>query len=272
MCSLRKISVSVLLIFFFQTASGRNPYSVSAGAAEAGMGYTCVMKPGFWPSFHNQASIAGINQISFGLNYENRFGLSELASRSAAAIIPAGKATLGALFSHFGYKDFSRRMAGVACGLALSEKISAGIQIDYFSERTLSEYSDRQSLTFETGIIFKPVENIRFGVHLFNPVPNSMRKSYLPSGVRAGAGIYLNRWLFAGAELQMSSGKSLVVKTGLEYETGKGFTFRGGFCSENTSFSFGFGYLMKNIKTDFSLATHERLGITPSVSLILQIP
>ena len=59
-------------------------------------------------------------------------------------VIPAGKASIGAAYSHFGYSDFKRDVAGLACGLKLSEKIAAGVQIDYFSERTSGEYNNYQ--------------------------------------------------------------------------------------------------------------------------------
>jgi hypothetical protein len=269
--SLRKIPVSVLLIFLFSSASGSDPYLFTAGAAEAGMSYSCVMKSGFWSSFHNQALLTLNSSFSFGINYQNRFNISELGTRSAGFVIPAGKACLGMLYSHFGYNDFARHTAGLACALKLSEKISAGIQTDFFAEKTPGEYNERKSLTFEAGILIMPSEKISLGLHIFNPVPNSLRKSYLPSSIKAGAGIYLNRSLFAGAEAEISMGKNIVLKTGMEYETGKNFRIRGGFSSENTSFSFGIGYLIKFAQLDLGFTTHERLGVTTSASIIFQL-
>jgi hypothetical protein len=269
--SLHKISVSVFFVFLSLSASGGDPYRLSAGAAEAGMAYSCVMKSGFWSSFHNQASLAYNNSFSFGFNYENRFSIRELGIRSAGLIIPAGKASLGAVYSHFGYTDFRREMAALSCGIKLSEKISAGIQVDYFSEKTTGEYSNRQSLTFEAGLLIIPSENIHLGVHLFNPFPNSLRKSYLPSTVRIGAGIDLSKTLFGGVEAEMSTGNKLIFKSGFEYEAGKGVWLRGGFNTDNTSFSFGFGYLVKFVKIDIGFVTHEKLGVTSSASLIFQI-
>ena len=66
-------------------------------------------------------------------------------------------------------------MTGLASGMKLSEKISAGIQIDYFSERTSGEYNN-QLITCEAGLVFVPKENTRIGIHVFNPVPGSLRK------------------------------------------------------------------------------------------------
>lgn len=269
--SLHKISVSVFYIFLSLTASGGDPYRPSAGAGEAGMGYVCIMKNGFWSSFHNQASLAYNNSFSFGINYENRFSIRELGTRSVGMIIPAGKASLGVVYSHFGYTDFKRDMTGLACGIKLSEKISAGIQVDYFSERASGEYGNNQSVTCEAGLLVTPSENIRIGIHLFNPVPNSIRKTYLPTTLRVGAGTDLNKLLFAGVEVEMSSGSKLIIRTGFEYEVAKKLWIRSGFSTNNNSFSFGLGYLAKIAQINLGFTTHEKLGVTSSVSLIFKI-
>ncbi len=271
MYSLHKISVSVFLIFFSAISRAGDPYPIFAGAGEAGTGYACIMKTGFWSSFHNQAALADNNSFTFGINYENRFNINELGTRTAGVVIPAGKASLGMVYSHFGYTDFNRQMAGVACGMSLSENLSAGVQIDYFSEHTPGEYNYHQAITFETGIQMNPSEKIRLGIHLFNPLPGSLRKRYLPSSVRAGAGIFLSRILFAGTEIEMSSGNKLILRSGFEYEVAKKLWLRSGFCTDNTAFSFGLGCLISFVQFDIGFGTHERLGVTSSASLIFNI-
>jgi hypothetical protein len=269
--SLPKISVSFLLFFSFLAASGEDPYRPSAGAGEAGKGFVCIMKGGFWSSFHNQAILAGNNSFSFGFNYENRFNISELGTRSVGMIVPGGKASIAVIYSHFGCTDFKRDMSGLACGMKLTNKIAAGLQVDYFAERTAGEYSNIQSVTCETGLLFTPSENIVIGLHLFNPVPNSLRKSFLPTSLRIGAGTNLNKLLFTGIEAEMSSGNNLIFRTGFEYEAAKKLWLRGGFCTDNNAFSFGLGFLLKIVQTDISFVTHEKLGVTSSVSLIFKI-
>jgi hypothetical protein len=269
--SLLKISVSFILTFFSLVTSKGEIHLFPAGAAEAGMGNACVMKPGFWSSFQNQANLGYNNSFGCGLNYEDRFRISELGTRSIAITVPAGKASIGALYSHFGYTDYKREMTGLACGIKLSEKISAGVQTDYFSEKLSGEYNNIQSLTFETGLIFLPSENTRIGIHLFNPIPNSLRKTYLPATLRIGAGTELNKLLFLGIEAEMSSGSKLIIRTGFEYEALKKLWLRGGFSTENNSFSFGLGYLAKSVKLDLGFSTHEKLGVTSSVSIIFLI-
>ena len=269
--SLLKISVSVLFIFFSLAASGGDPYRPSAGAGEAGTGYVCIMKNGFWSSFHNQASLAYNNSFSLGFNYENRFNIKELGTRTAGITIPVGKASIAALYSDFGYSDFKRDMTGLACGMKLSKKISAGLQVDYFSEKTSGEYDNIQFVTCEAGLLVTPSENLRIGLHIFNPIPNTIRKTYLPTSLRIGTGTNLNKLLFAGIEAEMSSGSKLIIRTGFEYEAAKKLWLRGGFSTDNNSFSFGLGYFVKIAQIDLGFVTHEKLGVTSSVSLIFKI-
>ncbi|NMC38655.1 MAG: hypothetical protein GYA41_10065 [Bacteroidales bacterium] len=268
--SLHKISVSLLLFFLFLKSSGIDGYRYVAGAPESGMAGSCVMKPDFWSSFYNQASLPFIRTRTFGINYDNRFCLKELGTGTAGLIFPSGRATLGVVCSHFGYKDFRRQSAAIACGLKLSGKTSAGIQIDYFRESFPGTENKTNSVTFEGGLLFDVTENIRLGMHVFNPVPNSLRKNSLHSGLSAGAGIQLNKLFFASAEVGMVTGEKIVIMTGIEYSAAENIRIRGGFRSENNSFSFGFGYEYRHVRLDLGFASHDRLGITSSASMILQ--
>lgn len=269
--SLRKISVSILLFFLPLSVYSGNPYHFPDGAPEAGMGSVCIIRHGFWSSFSNQALLADNHSVMIGINYESRFFINELGTRTIGGIFPAGNASVGIHYSNFGYSDFRRETAAVASGLALSENLSAGVQIDYFSEKASGEYDNNQYVTFEAGMTYEPSSGVIIAIHIFNPVPGSLRKFNLPASLSAGAGIELSNILFAGAEAEITTGRSIVLKTGFEYEAAKGFWLRGGFITENTSFSFGLGYMFKSLKIDLSFATHERLGVTSGASLIFKI-
>jgi hypothetical protein len=229
------------------------------------------MKTGFWSSFSNQSLLAYNRSFSAGVNYENRFGIAELGTCTAGTVFTAGKNSVGIIYSHFGYPEFRRNMAGISCGMPLSENISAGVQVDYFSEVLPGEYDNIKVLTFEAGASFDLSEKVSAAIHLFNPVPNSLRRSVLPSTITAGAGIDLSKTLFAGTEVEMSTKEKLIIRAGFEYEAAKKFWIRGGYSSENSSFSFGIGYLLKSMKIDLGFSTHDRLGVTSSVSLIYRI-
>jgi hypothetical protein len=69
----------------------------------------------------------------------------------------------------------------------------------------------------------------------------------------------------------MSTLSNLIVRTGFEYEAVKKLWLRGGYSSDNNSFSFGLGYLIKLVQMDIGFVTHENLGVTSSISLIFKI-
>jgi hypothetical protein len=235
------------------------------------MGSLCVMRPGFWSSFGNPALLSENNSLYAGVNYENRFNICELGTRTIGLAIPARSTSLGIIYSHFGYSDFRRSSIGLSCGMPLSENFSAGARVDYFFENTSGDYDNSQSVTCEAGIFFRPNENINIGIHIFNPVPNSLRKRIMPSSLRAGAGIKLSKVLFAGAEAEMTTARNIIIRTGFEYEPGKNIFLRAGFSSENTSFTFGLGYRLKMVMIDLGFATHEKLGITSAASLVFRV-
>ncbi|HEX2967601.1 MAG TPA: hypothetical protein VHO46_00760 [Bacteroidales bacterium] len=271
MNSLLRFSVSLVLVLLFAGANANDPLRIVAGAAEAGMNYACVTQTSFWSSFHNQASLAFNKDYSAGFSYADRFGLKELSTRSAGVVIPAGRTSIGALYSNFGYSDFRRHAAGLACGLKLSGKLAAGVEADYFDEKTYGEYEERHAITFQAGVMLMPRENIRIGLQLFNPLPESLSDSYLPSSIRVGAGLQLNSDLFAAAEAEMNSKSGFLARMGFEYEALKKLFIRGGFCSQNTSFSFGLGYRLKFVQLDLGFITHDRLGVSSSASMIFKI-
>jgi hypothetical protein len=269
--SLHKISVSVLLFVFASNTSAQDSYILPAGADEAGMGYSCVAKPGFWSSFSNPASLASQKEPAAGICYENRFNISELGIRTAGLVIPAGTTTLGVVYSNFGYRYFSRHKAGLASGLNLSEKLAAGVQIDYFYEHVPGENNDRSRLTFAAGALFKASEAVRLGFRIFNPIPGSVRKHFLPASVEAGAEVVLGRPLSATAQAEIEEGKKMRISMGFEYAVRAGFKIRGGFTSGSSSFCFGLGYRVKSVSADLGFMVHDRLGVTSVASVVFNL-
>ncbi|HQB37399.1 MAG TPA: hypothetical protein PLI41_07620 [Bacteroidales bacterium] len=271
MFSLRKISVLLLLYSVPLALSGEDPMWYSAGAAGTGMGSVSATGSGFWSSFSNQALLTENNSYSAGISFLSRFNIPELGTYSAGLILPAGKSTGGIMYYRFGYSEYKREKIGLACGMRMSKKISAGVQIDYVAVRTSNKYIGAQSLTFETGLLIHASENVSVGIHLFNPVPNSLRKSFVPSSLSAGVETELSRSLNAAAELSMSSERPLTIRLGFDYEAINKLHLRGGFSTENTSFTFGTGFTWNSVIIDLAFATHERLGITSAASLIFII-
>lgn len=270
--SLRRISNLILFTFLFFPLPGQNPYRLKQGAEEAGMGAVCLTNPSFTGCFQNQALLPDFNSLTLGVNYENRFNIKELGTRTIGLVIPMEGVSLGAVYSHFGYSDFYRTFTGIAAGTKIAQKVSAGIQIDYITEKGWDEYSGNRAVTFEAGITIAVAQNSKIAVHLFNPLPNSLRKTELPSTISLGVGSQIVDELYLGAEMVLNTGEQPGIKTGFTYEAAKNLKIRGGFSSPNNSFTLGIGYALKPVKIDFAFITHESLGLTSMVSLQFMLP
>jgi len=266
--SLQNITVSVVIFLSaasVATANGIN--RPAAGAGEAGMAYVCIMKPGLWASFHNQASLAYCHNTAFSFSYESRFGIKELSVKSACLIIPAGNGSAGLFYSRSGFTDYRREVTGLASALKLAPGLSAGVQIDLLAEHQQGEYKDYLQVSCEAGLIYEISHDIRMGIHIFNPVPNSLRNVPVPSSIRTGAGISISESLFAGLEAEMISGGKLNIRTGFEYKTVKNASLRCGYSTAEPSFSFGFGWITGPAIVDIAFSTHPRLGVTSCFSV-----
>jgi len=264
--SLQKITVSLVLLLLSAVATADGFYRPAAGAGEAGMAYVCIMKPGLWSSFHNQASLSYYHNAAFSFSYENRFAIKELAVKSACLIIPAGSGSAGIFYSRSGFTGYRRETIAMASGLKLASDLSAGVQIDLFAEHQQGEYKDYLQVSCEAGLIYEPSRDIRVGIHIFNPIPNSLRNIPMPSSIRAGAGMTISEGLFAGFEAELVSGRKPVFRSGFEYATGKKAILRCGYSTAEPSFTFGIGFLTGPASVDIAFSTHPRLGITSGLT------
>ena len=267
MVSLQKIAVSGIFVLWSSFAGSISPGRPVAGAGDAGMSFAGMMKPGVWSSFQNQALLPLLDRAAFAFSFENRFGLKELTSRSVCLTIPSGHAAAGMFYSRYGSPDFRRETTGLAAGVMLGPNLSAGVETDLFIAHSAGDYRDYYLISFQGGLLFSIRKNVSAAIHIFNPIPNIIRKSALPSAISAGAGIRINSDLFAGLVAEMITGSEICLRTGFEYTAGKKFKIRGGYSSSGPSFSLGAGWSAGPALLDIAFVTHPQLGITPSLSV-----
>ncbi|MCC6690413.1 MAG: hypothetical protein IT235_02660, partial [Bacteroidia bacterium] len=164
--------LSTTLLFFTELHAAQFCYPV--GAQQGAMGGASVMFSDVWSAFNNQAGLAYIKTISAGANYENRFLLPELSLRSLALVLPFKGTTFGLSASSFGYRLYSENKYGLAIAKTFSDKISAGIQLDYLNLHIAESYANKNVMTAEIGMLAKPLKNLIISAHVFNPVRSKL--------------------------------------------------------------------------------------------------
>ena len=241
------------------------------GARSAGLANASVTFSDLWSSFHNQAGLADLKDVTAGVYFENKFLISDLSLKGLAVAIPTTKSGTFALsVTQFGGSLYSEKKAGIGYGKKLSETFSAGVQLDYLSTYIAEDYGTRNSFAVEAGFIAEPIKNLKLGAHLFNPNKAKVAEyadERIPVILRFGASYKFSEKVIISVEEEKDIDLQSVFKAGLEYHVMEAFYLRGGIASNPSLSSFGFGLNINKFVVDFTTSWHQQLGFTPQFAL-----
>jgi hypothetical protein len=239
------------------------------GARSAGMGTAALTLTDVWASNNNQGAMGFVDSKSIGFHFENRFAMKEYSLKALSAVLPLNSGTFGLSLSHFGYSMYSETKIGLGFGKKLSERFSMGIQFDYLNTYIANLYGNKGALAVELGFLAEPVDNFFLAGHVFNPTKSSLadyNDERIPTVMRFGMGYRFDN----KAIITIETEKDLLYKpsfmSGIEFFIVENFVLRAGISTNPTQNSFGLGYVLKNLKIDFSFSTHKELGLSPYVS------
>ena len=262
----------LLTTLFFLSISSVFPIeNHPAGARALGLSNAFVSLTDTWSTFHNQAGIAGLTNVSAGVYYESKFQIDELSLVAGSLVLPAGAGNFGFSFSQFGKGTFKENKFGLAFAKQLGDKISAGIQLDYLAQTFPENERSKGFATFEGGIIFRPAEHLFLGGHVFNPILGGIDspagKIKMPAVFRLGGHYRFDESVLISFEAEKDTENPAVLKSGIEYLPVKNLALRAGVSGQPVHFTAGMGYNIGNLSADIGFSYHGNLGVTPSVSV-----
>lgn len=257
------------LIFFSLNifAAGEN---FPIGTRPASMANTYVMHADIWSVYHNQAGLGFYPQFSLGFHHENKFIVPEYSLHALALSIPVKPGTLGLSYSYFGYDKYNESKIGLAFGKSFGNKLAAGIQTNIHHVYIAGDFDNRNALTVEGGIQYRPNEKTALGIHLFNPTRSNIssnKSDTITTTLRAGASYSPFEKLLLGIEIEKHIDKNPVFKAGIEYQLFESLFLRTGISTNPVQNTFGLGYKMRKIFADIAFTHHQILGFTPHFSL-----
>lgn len=266
---LRRVASKLILIalLFPFSAKSIEPEQ-SPGARSAGIGNSTIALADPWSVFNNQAGLGHQRNFWAGVFHEKRYLLNELSYSSLGSCIPVKPGTFGIGVTHFGYSQFSQSRFGLSYGMMLTKTISAGIGINYHMVRIANGYGSAGCITAEGGIIYKPIEKISIGAHVFNPSQSSFGENQnLPTTFGLGIAYQPVESVLILVQGDDNTLTSPTLRTGLEYSPVKRLSFRAGLITNPMTLSFGLGWNLKNLNLDLAFSYHRVLGYTPHISL-----
>ena len=264
------IFLLINFIAFLNTLNAANDNIAIDGRA-AGLGNASVTLSDIWSVNHNQAGLAYIKNNSAGICYENNYLLTQLSQKAIAMALPIKGGVFGLSICRFGYQLYSESKYGIAFSKMLGEKISAGVQLDYFNTRIAEGYGSKGVPIVELGLQAKLTNNLIIGTHLFNPTRSKIADYYnerIPTIMQLGFNFRFSEKVFTVAEIEKDILNKPNLKFGIEYHPKKELYLRTGFSTKHPSNSFGFGLQLKQMKIDFAFSYSYLLGFTPHAGLI----
>ena len=242
-----------------------------AGARSLALSNSFISISDVWGTFHNQAGLAGFENITSGVFYESKFLVDELSFIAGSMVLPVNAGTLGISFFQFGKGTFKENKFGLAFAKQISEKFSIGIQLDYLMQTFPENERSKGFATFEGGIICSPIENLFLGAHVFNPILGGIEspfgKQKMPAIFRAGGHYNFDNSVLITFETEKNTENPVLFKSGIEFSPVENLALRFGVSGKPVKYTAGMGYNVGKLITDIGFSYHGNLGVTPSVSI-----
>ncbi len=194
--------------------------------------------------------------------------MQELGQAIAMVAVPTAIGNFGFRGFRSGNADFNETVLGLAYGKKLAENFNAGIQFNYFS-RTVASYGKESAVNAELGFLFNISGNLKAGIHIYNPTGVSVGKTSerLASVFTVGLGYAPSKKLFFAADIRKVEDQPVSVHSGFHYYLMDRVRISAGLASAVSSFYFGIGFHLKNLKATAISAHHNILGWSPGMAI-----
>ncbi len=256
--------ISILLVFIFShllSAQISNNTPTSTSIANTGTADTHN-----WASFNNPALLGYIEKSELGLQFENRYLISQLSTKSVQLGFASKLVNTGLSFSHFGYSLYHEMMLGLGFGRSFSNKFAMGVQFNYYTAYFSASNSYRGTLFPQVGLSVTLSPNFNLGFSTFNPFQTNIQTDYtvkrLPSIYSFGSEYFFSPELAWRAQIDKEVSSNYRFATGFDYRMLQSFTVKLG--AYNTDYlvpCIGFGWHAGSFLLDLNCELHPLLGL-----------
>ena len=218
----------------------------------------------------NPATLGWLRRWSVAIDYRQLMVLKGMGYKSIAVGIPTGSiGAAAAYYTHFGDLTYNEQTASAHYGIRVGKGVSVGVGIYYLHSGTNDgHYEPFNSATGSVGVQYAPNEKLCFGASVFNPF--FVRRDgvqRIPVQMNIGASYKPVTPLLMTVELEKNIYDPLRVRLGVEYCIIDRILIQAGFATSPMVYSVGVGYRHSHLRANICVAVHQRVGVTPGVTL-----
>ena len=236
------------------------PSSVSvAGASSA------VMND--WSAFHNPAALAHIDRTEIAAQFENRFMMKELSTKSVQAGFNTGPVNVGLSFSYPGSSVSPVLLAGVGFVRPFLSNFSLGVPFASspasFSASAASRY--RGAVLAQFGVASTILPKLTVGFNTFNPFQTNIKTEFstrrIPSVFSIGTNYAFADNLIWLTQIDKEASSSFRFASGFEYTMIRELTVKlGAYGTDYLIPCLGFGIHLGGFHFNLNGELHPLLG------------
>jgi hypothetical protein len=225
-----------------------------------------------WTAFNNPANISFLGKPEITIEFENRYLISELSTKSVQVAFPSQLVNFGLSFSHFGYSLYHEMMLGVGFGRNFGDKFAMGVQFNYYTAFFNASNSYRGALLPQVGLTVKLSPKFNIGFNTFNPFQTNIQTEFvtkrLPSVFSLGSEYFFSPELVWRTQIDREVSSNYRFATGFEYLMLQNLTVKlGAYSSDYLVSCLGLGFKTGSFLIDLNCDIHPLIGISPLAAI-----
>ncbi len=253
------ICLSFISHFIFSQISNILPTSKSIAE-------TSVSNTQDWTAFNNPAMLGYIEKPEIGLQFENRYLISELSTKSFQVGIPTNLVNAGLSFSHFGYSLYHEMIIGIGLARNFSDKFAMGVQFNYYTAYFAASNSYRGALLPQVGLSVKLSPSFSLGFNTFNPFQTNINTEFvikrIPSIFSLGTEYYFSPEFVWRSQIDKEVSSNYRFASGFEYQMIENMSVKlGAYGSDYLVPCLGMGFMYGSFRMDLNCEIHPILGL-----------
>lgn len=228
---------------------------------------TSVANTDAWSAFQNPAILGYLPATEIGVQYENRFLIHELSTKSVNIGFASNTVNTGITFSHFGYSLYNEMMLGLGFARNFGDKFALGVQFNYYTSYFAASHTYLGTFFPQVGISYRFSPVLSIGFHTLNPIQSQINTEFtvkrIPSLFSIGTEYYFSPELAWRTQLDKEVSSNYRFATGFEYQMLQSLTVKlGAYGSDYLIPCVGFGVKTGSFRIDLNCELHPLLGLT----------
>jgi hypothetical protein len=225
-----------------------------------------------WTAFNNPAMLGYVAKPELGIQFENRYLVPELSTKSFQFGLPTKSMNVGLSFSHFGYSLYHEMIVGLGFARNFSDKFAMGVQFNYYTAFFNASNSYRGALLPQVGLSVKLSPSFNLGFNTFNPFQTNIQTEYvtkrLPSIFSLGTEYFFSPELAWRTQIDKEVSSNYRFATGFEYQMLQQFNVKlGAYASDYLIPCLGIGFKTGVFLVDLNCELHPLLGLNTLASV-----